>query len=315
MDIEEVTKEEYLKVIKHHNIFDAVTFNELNKYKVEKLKYLLFKGKKYKFGLCVGVKECEVLCPFSSPFATMVEINRPVSIKNYDQAIDSLDIFLTKNHYKTIRFILPPMFYDETGLGIFVNTLYRKGYDFKNIDLNFQFDLKKVCTEAYPEMIPRNGKKNLRIGLNSGLILKHCDNNEDAKKAYSVIAENREAKGFPLRMTFQQVMNTVRLVNHDFFMVIKDDEEIAAALIYYINENVAQVIYWGDRQGFGKVKPINYLACQLVHYYSERGLKYLDIGPSTENSVPNYGLCDFKKSIGCDVSTKITMIKRFIKTV
>lgn len=38
-------------------------------------------------------------------------------------------------------------------------------------------------------------------------------------------------------------------------------------------------------------------------------LKYLDIGPSTENSIPNYGLCDFKESIGCRRSLKYTMVK------
>lgn len=313
MKIEEVSKEQYLQIVKHDYIFDAVEFNELNKYKVEELKYLLFKDTKYRFGLCTGIREGEVLCPFSAPFATMVAIRKPVSIINYDQAIDALDTFFVEKHYKSSRFVLPPMFYDETSLGIFVNSLYRKGYDLKNIDLNFQFDLKKVCTKTYPEMLPRNGRKNLRISLNSLLALKHCDTYDQATKAYSVIAENREAKGYPLRMTLQQVMDTVQIVNHDFFLVMKDDEAIAAALIYYINQNVAQVIYWGDRPGFTEVKPINYLAYQLINYYSDQGFKYLDIGPSTEDSIPNYGLCDFKESIGCDVSTKMTMIKRFNK--
>lgn len=312
MNIEEVSKEQYSQIVKHDYVFNAVEFNELNKYKVEELKYLLFKDKKYRFGLCIGISKGELLCPFSAPFASMVAIKRPVPITNYDQAIDALDTFLVENHYKSIRFILPPMFYDEIGLGIFVNALYRKEYYFQNIDLNFQLDLTKVCMENYPEMIPRNGRKNLRIGLNSGLVLKHCDTYDEAKKAYGVIAENRETKGYPLRMTFQQVMDTVRIVKHDFFMVMKEDEAVAAALIYYINENVAQVIYWGDRPGFGEFKPMNYLAYQLIHYYGDRGLKYLDIGPSTEESVPNYGLCDFKESIGCDVSTKMTMIKRFL---
>ncbi|HZK55868.1 MAG TPA: hypothetical protein VFC84_17015 [Desulfosporosinus sp.] len=312
MNIEEGSKEKYLKIVKHDYIFDAVAFNELNKYKVEELKYLLFKEKKYRFGLCVGVRDGEVLCPFSAPFGTMVAIRKPVSIKYYDEAIDALDAFVVENNYRSIRFILPPMFYDETGISILVNALYRNGYGFKNIDLNFQFDLKKICTEMYPEMIPHNGRKNLRISLNSDLVLKHCNTYEEEKKAYNVIAENRESKGYPLRMTFQQVIDTVQIVDHDFFLVMKDDDAIAATLIYYINEDVAQVIYWGDRPSFGEFKPINYLAYQLIHYYGERGLSYLDIGPSTENSIPNYGLCDFKESIGCDISSKITMVKNVL---
>lgn len=309
MNIEEVSKEQYLNMVKHDYIFDAVEFNELNKYKVEEMKYLLFKNIKYRFGLCVGIRDGEVLCPFSAPFGTMVAIRKPVSIKYYDEAIDALDIFVFKNNYKSMRFVLPPMFYDETGISILVNTLYRKGYGVKNIDLNFQFDLKKVCTEMYPDMIPHNGRKNLRIGLDSDLLLKHCETTDEVKKAYNVIAENRESKGYPLRMTLQQVIDTVQIVDHDFFLVMKDGEAIAAALIYYINEDVAQVIYWGDRPGFGNIKPINYLAYQLIHYYGEKGLSYLDIGPSTEGSLPNYGLCDFKESIGCGISSKMMMVK------
>jgi len=313
MNIEEVSKEQYFKIVKHDYIFNAVAFNELNKYKVDELKYLLFNEKRYRFGLCVGIREGEVSCPFTAPFGSMVAIKKPVSVKHYDEAIAALDTFMIKNKYKSIKFILPPMFYDETGLSIFINILYRKGYSLKNIDLNFHFDLKNVSTNKYPEMILNNGRRNLRISLNSNLALKHCDTDEEEKKAYKVIAENRESNGYPLRMTFQQVIDTVKIIDHDSFLVMKDDEEIAAALVYYVNEDAAQVIYWGDRPGFREFKPINYLAYKLIHYYSEKGMKYLDIGPSTENSIPKFGLCDFKQSIGCDISSKMTMVKTFFE--
>ena len=110
-------------------------------------------------------------------------------------------------------------------------------------------------------------------------------------------------------MTYQQVCDTVQIIPHEFFLVERDRERIAAALVYRINEDVAQVIYWGDRLQYREYKPINFLSYQLIHYYGEKGLKYLDIGPSTENSIPNYGLCDFKESIGCRRSLKYTMVK------
>ena len=33
------------------------------------------------------------------------------------------------------------------------------------------------------------------------------------------------------------------------------------------------------------------------------------IGPSTESSIPNYGLCEFKESIGCEINQKFTFSK------
>lgn len=309
MIIEEVPKEKYSQIVSHGYIFNSVEFNELNRYKVESLKYLLFKDNKYRFGLCVGIQEGRVLCPFSAPFASMVSIKKPVSIITYDQAVESLNIYMDEQGYKSIKFILPPMFYDVKGITTFINVLYRKGYEIENIDLNYQFDLKKASKDTYPQALPRNGRKNLRISLTSDLQIKRCTTYEENRRAYSIIAENRESKGYPLKMTFQQVMDTVGIVDHDFLMVMKEEESIAAALVYHISDNVAQVIYWGDRPGFGQLKPINYLAYQLIHYYDKRGFNYLDIGPSTEKSIPNYGLCDFKESIGCDISTKMSMIK------
>ena len=45
-----------------------------------------------------------------------------------------------------------------------------------------------------------------------------------------------------------------------------------------------------------------------IKYYHSKGLKILDIGPSTENGIPNYGLCEFKENIGCTASLKYTFI-------
>jgi hypothetical protein len=36
------------------------------------------------------------------------------------------------------------------------------------------------------------------------------------------------------------------------------------------------------------------------------------IGIATENSVPNYGLCEFKESIGCKMAPKYTYYKKKI---
>ena len=56
-----------------------------------------------------------------------------------------------------------------------------------------------------------------------------------------------------------------------------------------------------------KKKPINALAEFLVTYYTNKGFEYLDIGPSTDQGIPNYGLIDFKESIGCRTDSKVTV--------
>jgi lipid II:glycine glycyltransferase (peptidoglycan interpeptide bridge formation enzyme) len=108
-------------------------------------------------------------------------------------------------------------------------------------------------------------------------------------------------------------MNTIQLVDHDMFIVSHGSDEIAAALVYHVSDKIAQVIYWGDIPGYGEFKPINFLSYKLIQYYGSRGFEYLDIGISTDHSVLNFGLADFKISIGCETSMKLTFVKDYSK--
>lgn len=49
---------------------------------------------------------------------------------------------------------------------------------------------------------------------------------------------------------------------------------------------------------------MNMLTYSLFQHYRKTGVRILDIGISTENGIPNFGLCEFKESIGCSVSLK-----------
>jgi lipid II:glycine glycyltransferase (peptidoglycan interpeptide bridge formation enzyme) len=83
-------------------------------------------------------------------------------------------------------------------------------------------------------------------------------------------------------------------------------KEIATEIVFNVAKNCVQVIYWGDDLEFSQLKTMNYLSFNIFKYYKEQNISIIDIGPSTENSIPNYGLCEFKESIGCDISQKLT---------
>ena len=61
---------------------------------------------------------------------------------------------------------------------------------------------------------------------------------------------------------------------------------------------------------FSEFKTMNFLSYEVFKYYKENGIKVVDIGPSTEDSIPNHGLCEFKESIGCDLSPKYSFYKK-----
>ena len=97
-------------------------------------------------------------------------------------------------------------------------------------------------------------------------------------------------------MTWEQVYETAKIINADFFLVNDMEKPIAAAIVFHVTHSIVQVIYWGDRVGYSEKKPMNFLAFKLFEYYKNVGIKIIDLGPSTLNSVPNHGLCEFKES-------------------
>ena len=170
--------------------------------------------------------------------------------------------------------------------------------------MNYSFDLKSFDMESYKRIMHYNARKNLKIALKSDNIFGRCETDEEKMEAYDIIKVNREQKGYPLRMTKSQLMETIKVVEHDFFLVKNHNKTIAAAVVYRLNSKVAQVVYWGDVPDVGQYKPINFIAYNLVKYYKELDYEVLDIGISTEKGKPNYGLCSFKESLGCIPSSK-----------
>lgn len=112
-------------------------------------------------------------------------------------------------------------------------------------------------------------------------------------------------------MSWEQVQETIQITEHDIFLLNKKGKDVAAAIVFCVNKDVYQVIYWGDIDGYSEERPMNLLAENVYEFYQQKGIQVLDIGPSTENGVPNYGLWDFKESIGVSVLIKVYFKKIF----
>ena len=105
-------------------------------------------------------------------------------------------------------------------------------------------------------------------------------------------------------MNWESILETQSIIDIDFFIVNKEKYAIGSAIVFHITSKVVQVVYWGDLSEFSQFKTMNFLSYNLFQYYKKQGIKIIDIGPSTKKSIPNFGLCEFKESIGCDISIK-----------
>jgi len=311
MEIIEVNTSDYEKIIASpYHLFGSAKFNDLNKDKCDSVHYLLFKEGRYRMGIIGGNMDNSFQSPFSAPFGGFTYLSEDIRLQHIEGALYKLKDWAEEKGYRSICVTLPPSIYCESFITKQINCMFRMGYDIIKMDLNYSFNIDGFDTD-YSKRIWYNARKNLQIAKNASLNFMKCNTDLEKRIAYSIIQKNRDARGYPLRMTWQQVANTTQIIPADFFVVYTDQKiPVASAILFHINQTVVQVIYWGDLQGYSELKLMNFLAFKVFEYYKSYDKKIVDVGPSTENSIPNYGLCEFKESIGCCVKPKYTYTKK-----
>ncbi|HWW41760.1 hypothetical protein [Pedobacter sp.] len=309
MEIVESNQIEYKSVIENpYHIFNSADFNDLNRNKCSDVKYFLFKDSKYRLGFIGGIRNGYLISPFSAPFGGFSFLRQDVQISAIEAAIDLLGKYVFDNQLKGIKILLPPLIYNESFLSKLINAFYRRGYTVNNLDLDFYADLKMMTN--YSEHIWYNAKKNLKISLKQNFEFIKCDD-KDIEEVYEVIKLNREFKGKPLNMSLEDILATSKVIPTDFFIVLQNGVSVASAVVFHATESIMYVPFWGDKPGFGLSKPMNFISSKIFEYYHNANKKYVHIGIATEESMPNYGLCEFKESIGCTITPKLTFLKEF----
>lgn len=308
MEISRVTPKEYLQAFPQPwSLFNSVYFSELNKEKCLDVHYLLFRDTKLRLGLVLGEKEGGLHLPFSAPYGGF-SFNSSVSVMCYDEAFVALKKYADMLGLH-LHLTLAASIYDRSDNAKLHSALLRIGAKINYVDLNHHFELSRF--DSYEDILESKIRNKLRNALSGNLKFTKLDskNPDDVARAYDVIRINHAERGNPLHMTLQNVLDTIKIIPADFFVVSDSDgHDVAAAQIFHALQDIYQVIYWGDVPLYSHLRSMNYLAYKVFEYYFRNcpKVKLLDIGTSSLHGDPNYGLCEFKENIGCNTSLKYT---------
>lgn len=307
MEIVSVTAKEYKQLFPAPlSVFNSVEFSELNKSKCIQVHYLIFRDSKLRLGLVVGEKDDKLCVPFSASYGGF-SFNSKVDFRYYDEACVLLAKYVNEIG-KPLFITLAPPFYDTTDNSKTLSALVRAGAIIQHIEYNQHFDLSLF--QDYESRLDSKVRNKLRNALSGELTFIHLNNKNDSdvERVYNVIQQNHSEKDRPLRMSLQNVLDTIKIIPADFFVVLDSKEhDVAAAQVFHTTKDIYQIVYWGDISEYSYLKSMNFLSYKVFEYYYQKGVKILDIGISTEDSVPNYGLCEFKENIGCVATSRITI--------
>lgn len=310
MHMESVTADVFDQVVVTPlHAYGSGAFARLNASKVERVEWLLFKDGRYRLGVTGGIRQGLWTSPFSAPFGGWMPLRADIRLEHFERAVDLLLSHVEDAGCERVQFTLPPSTYNESTLAKQSNVLLRAGFSPERLDLNYAFRLENMAGK-YEDVLWRSARKNLNQARQREWDFRLCIAESEKKDAFDVIRHNRAVRGFPLHMTWEQVSETAKLIPADFFLLrTHDGVSVAAALVFHVSPGIVQVIYWGDLPEHASMRSMNYLAFRLFDHYRTHHVDLVDIGPSTDDSVPNYGLCEFKEGIGCSISSKWTFVK------
>lgn len=301
MQIDIVQPGEYRQLFPHpQHVFNSVDFTELNKDKCSSVQYLCFSENKARIGLVMGEKDGQFWSPFSAPFGGF-DANQPDRIEYYDEAVALLKAHLAATG-TSLKIVLPPTVYGSYTAKMY-NALIRGGARLLFSELNYAYELDRF--KDFEANLDRSARKNFHNARQYPFEFQKLERTpENITRAYTVIRDNRESKGYALQMSLDGVLQTAPVVGAEFFVMSLDGADVAAAMVYPVAEEISQVIYWGDAPGYADCRAMNYFTYKVFEHYFKKGLKILDIGPSSVEGVPNYGLCSFKENLGCTISLR-----------
>lgn len=291
----EVNSEEYKRSFNHDpNPFISIPYIQLNSDKVDKLVYLVNNRDKSIIGLAGGIKNGKLLSPFSAPFGGFHYRNEKIHYSKVYEFVNDLKCYVQNNNIKKIELILPPDFYCHSNNAKTINALLRSHYIMLTPDITSLGNLENFAGQ----FSDRKSRKCYRQALDHGLLFAEAKNLSEKKIAYNIVKENRAWLNREVSVPFNEIMNTSKLWPVDFFIVTNDQEEkLAAAIFYRGHHEIVQAVWWGDTKTGRQLRAMDFMCNKLWSYYKELGYKYIDVGISTEEGIPNDGLLRFKETL------------------
>lgn len=290
------------------HVYNSVAFNELNRHKCDDVHYVVLRDDKerVRFGIILGEKGPVLKSPFSAPFGGM-EANGPQKVGQYVEAIKALKEYSDKE----IRITLPPAIYDR--LSNFAKQELAALTNCGKIaycDYNFHLPLS-IINDSYLSSVPRKVRQSINASFRSGLTFEHPEafSKEIFLEIYNIILRNHNELDHPYHMSAEDFINTMPIVDMDFFIVRKEGKGIASAIVYFPSEKIAQPTGWGDLPQYRHLNPMNFIAYNIFRHYADNAkADIFDLGPSSSDGIPSVGLCDFKEGLGCTVTPKASII-------
>jgi hypothetical protein len=153
-------------------------------------------------------------------------------------------------------------------------------------------------------------KRKIKQANDKELELRH-EAVQQLKVVYDFIYSCRVQKGYSSSMAFDDLQRTVSKFPERFLLssVYKQDTMVAASVCVRCNKHVLYHFYSDHNTSDRSANPTVFLIRFLYDYCFQNGIGLFDLGTSSLDGNPNFGLLNFKLGLGARPTTKFTFQK------
>jgi hypothetical protein len=236
------------------------------------------------------------------------DFREPPCIELVEFFVDETERVLRDRGATQITIISPPFAHGPELSQLIFLALHNRGYRATPHSLNQSIRLDE---RPFGARVDADGRRRLARARDLGLEARRLTSLPELSDAYQLILDNTCRKGYQLSMTWDRIREMTEIFGDQIygFGVFRETQPAAASITIRVNRDVVYIFYWGDAPGFSGVSPVILLAETIYEHARTEGARWVDIGTSTNEGAPNYGLIHFKRNLGCEASLKLAYSK------
>ena len=231
------------------------------------------------------------------------DLHPDCTVEDLVYAIEALKNFCAEKHLPHIRIISYPECYDSFSTQIIHEALIQCGASVLYTDLS-QYVI--IGRDTFDELIDPDERRHLNFARKQRWSFWQ-ESSDMLADAFDLIVNSREAKGYPVTMTFEELSRAFSQFPDRYMLFSMRDElgkMVSVSVCIHVNEEVLYDFYHGDDLEWRKHSPVVPLISGLYNYARTHGYSLMDLGTSTEEGRKNKNLFKFKKHLGAVTAEK-----------